>query len=200
MAQVNPENITAMPVVQSRRRFLSQAAGVAAGGTVLARARIAPGPLTAAPASPLGLANASAVSADPIFAAIEAHKAAVVALYAQLSARSKLEIELPRDKRGSTVDAWGEEIVATDDPRWIECERAVGLSFDAETDAACALLGDRPTTIAGALALLHYATAADVDGELWPRELQSDDGHKTRPWHYFLIEALAEVLPGMVSS
>jgi hypothetical protein len=36
MAQVNPEISTPMPALSTRRRFLSQAAGVAAGGTVLA--------------------------------------------------------------------------------------------------------------------------------------------------------------------
>jgi hypothetical protein len=38
MAQVNTENTTAMPAISTRRRFLSQATGVAAGGTVLALA------------------------------------------------------------------------------------------------------------------------------------------------------------------
>ena len=42
MAQVDSENNTVMPAVQSRRRFLSQAAGVAAGGTVLALAALPP--------------------------------------------------------------------------------------------------------------------------------------------------------------
>jgi hypothetical protein len=161
-------------------------------------APVPPGPTIAAPASPLAAANASPAIADPIFGAIEAHKAEVVALNSKLSARSKLERELPHDKRESTVNAFEEKIVATDDPRWIECERAVMRSFDAETDAACALVTVRPTTIAGVLALLHYATAADTDGELWPPELQSDDGAKTRSFHYFLIESLVEVLPGMV--
>jgi hypothetical protein len=43
----------------SRRRFLTNAAGVAAGGTVLALATIPPAPAIAAPASPLDAANAS---------------------------------------------------------------------------------------------------------------------------------------------
>jgi hypothetical protein len=53
MSQANSENSTAMPVVQSRRRFLSQAAGVAAGGAVLALAAIPPARAAAAPASAL---------------------------------------------------------------------------------------------------------------------------------------------------
>jgi hypothetical protein len=38
-AQANTENSTISPAVSTRRRFLSQAAGVAAGGTVLALGR-----------------------------------------------------------------------------------------------------------------------------------------------------------------
>ena len=34
----------------------------------------------------------------------------------------------------------------------------------------------------------QYAVSADPDGEIWPPDLQSDDGTKTRSWHYFLIE------------
>ncbi len=51
--------------------------------------------------------------------------------------------------------------------------------------------------MAGTIALLRYANAADKDGEAWPRELMSDDGTKTRSWHYFLIEVIAEALPGL---
>jgi hypothetical protein len=72
MAQADSDNSTTMPVVQSRRRFLSQAAGVAAGGTVLALATIPPAPAAAAPASPL----------DPVFALIAAHKKIVATVNA----------------------------------------------------------------------------------------------------------------------
>ena len=63
MAQVNSENSTAMPVVSTRRRFLSQAAAVTAGGVALATA-------LSVSASAAGAVQAS----DPILAAIEAHK------------------------------------------------------------------------------------------------------------------------------
>jgi hypothetical protein len=168
--------------IPGRRAFLSGAAAVA----------------TAAIAASASL-PAVAAGLDPIFAAIEAHKAANVALRSQISVHSELECSLPREKRKSNVDAFGEKIVPTDDPRWIASERAVMRSFEAEADAACVLVSVRPTTMAGMLALLQYANAADTDGEAWPCDLQSDDG-KVRSWHYFLIESLVEVLPGMVSA
>jgi hypothetical protein len=136
---------------------------------------------------------------DPILAAIENHKAAYHNVEAVVSEQSRLERLLPREKRETSINAWEEKIVETDDPRWIESERAVIRSFDAETDAACVLVSICPTTIAGIIALLRYANAVDKDGEAWPRELMSDDGTKTRSWHYFLIEVIAETLPGLVS-
>jgi hypothetical protein len=138
--------------------------------------------------------------ADPILAAIEVHRTAVAAVKPILDTHSVLECELPHDKRQSRVDVWRKEIVETDDPRWIESERAIHNAFDAEADAACVLVSICPTTIAGVIALLRYANAVDKDGEAWPRELMSDDGTKTRSWHYFLIEVIAETLPGMVSA
>jgi len=49
--------------------------------------------------------------------------------------------------------------------------------------------------MAGVVSLLHHAIS--IRPEEWPDELQSDDDTETRPWHYFLIEVLIAVLPGM---
>jgi hypothetical protein len=174
--------MTAAPaeLTPDRRTFLAQAAG----GLVFA--------------ATAGAALGGTI--DPIFAAIENHKTAYRKMEAVVSEHSRLESTLPRDKCKSSISVWEEKIVATDDPRWIESERAVIRSFDAETDAACVLVSICPTTIAGIMALLRYAVAVDKDGEAWPRELVSDDGAKTRSWHYFLIEVIAEALPGLVSA
>jgi hypothetical protein len=73
--------------------------------------------------------------------------------------------------------------------------REVNRTSDAETDAACALVSIAPTTMAGVVGLLQYAIS--IRTEEWPNELQSNDGTQTRPWHFFLIEMLIAVLPGM---
>jgi hypothetical protein len=170
----------------ARRSFLLKAASVAVGSAA------------ASVAGSYALAYQGAP--DPILAAIESHRAATAAVHSAIDVQTVLERELPRDKRKSSVNSWEEKIVATDDPRWIECERAIIRSFGAETDAACALVNVPPATLAGVLALLQYANTADKDGEMWHHELQSDDGTKTktRSWHYFLIETLAEALPGLI--
>src|SRR5712675_3656703 len=52
-----------------------------------------------------------------------------------------------------------------------------------------------PTTMAGVVGLLQYVIS--IRPEEWPEGVQSDDDTETRPWHYFLIEMLIAVLPGM---
>jgi hypothetical protein len=61
------------PVDPTRRRFLSQAAGVAAGGTVLALATMSPASTVAAPASALDPAKASPALRAAVIALDEAH-------------------------------------------------------------------------------------------------------------------------------
>ena len=81
MAQADSTISISAPVIPTRRRFLSQAAGVAAGGTVLALAATPPASAAAAPASPL----------DPVFGLIEAHRAADAAHRSALEEMGRLE-------------------------------------------------------------------------------------------------------------
>jgi hypothetical protein len=164
----------------TRRAFLAQAASSAVLAT------------TAAPAL--------SAAADPIFGAIEAHKAAAAGLGPAIDRQAALEREIPLLKRQSIIDADGETVVASDDPRWIDCERTLKAAFDAETDAAIALISVLPTTGAGLLALLQYAVSADTDGEMWPDLLPDEGSKRSRPWHHFLIANIADVLLGMVSA
>jgi hypothetical protein len=69
------------PVDSTRRRFLSQAAGVAAGGAVLALATIPPSSVAAAPAAAL----------DPIYGIIDAHRAAYQAHLDAIDEQDRLE-------------------------------------------------------------------------------------------------------------
>jgi hypothetical protein len=158
----------------TRRGFLSTAAALAASAAV------------SIPANAL---------ADPIFDAIEAHQAARLAFENAFSRGCALEKELPREKTRSWITAWEETIVETDDPRWIGSIREVNRASDAANDAAYALANVAPTTMAGVVGLLRYAIS--IRSEEWPEGVQSDDDTETRPWHYFLIEMLIAVLPGM---
>jgi hypothetical protein len=132
---------------------------------------------------------------DPILAAVEAHRKARAALYECLNRQYRLEDEIPKNLRETSIDAEEEKIVETDDPRWIAVEREVMRCFEAEEDAAIALVSVHPTTKDGVIALVQYALASDIDGEGWPSALQSDDGKKIRSWHYFLLECLSVAIP-----
>jgi hypothetical protein len=116
------------PVVDpTRRLFLTQAAGIAAGGTVLALATIPPASVLAAPAGAL----------DPVFALIEAHKAAEASLGATIRA-------LDHAGRDAAEDALA----------------------DAAHEAECAVLDNLleavPTTLAGvAASLTYFRTTSD---------------------------------------
>src|ERR1700760_3755244 len=103
----------------TRRGFLSTAAVLAASAAV---------------AIPANAADAS--TPDPIFEAIEAHKAARVVFENAVSRGSALEQKLPREKTRSWIMDWEEEIVETDDPRWIDSVREINRASEAATDAA----------------------------------------------------------------
>jgi hypothetical protein len=173
MAQADSNYSTTAPVDPTRRRFLSNAASIAAGGTVLAMATAHPAPAIASQRVP-----------DPILAAIEAHRAAMATLISGLAVQTALEKELPRNRRR------GDET----DPRWIACERDINWAWSAVDDAELALLNIRPTTRAGIVALLRYVVEHDTDGEGWQSELVSDDGTKTRNFYHFLVENVAEAM------
>jgi hypothetical protein len=162
----------------TRRGFLSTAAALAASAAV---------------AIPTDAANA--FRADPIFEAIEVHKAARLAFENAVSRGSALDEELPREKTRSWITVWDQTIVETDDPRWIDSVREVNRTSDAAADAAYALASIAPTTMAGVVRLLQYAIS--IQPEEWPEGVHSDDDTETRPWHYFLIEMLIAALPGM---
>jgi hypothetical protein len=77
-----PTNTSAPTPQSSRRGFLVQAAGVAAGGAALGAGLPLPAPL---------VAPSSAAEADPIFAAIDAHRSAVAAHGQDVGIENSLE-------------------------------------------------------------------------------------------------------------
>jgi hypothetical protein len=87
------------PVDSTRRRFLSQAAGVATGGTVLALATIPPGASLAAPAGAL----------DPVFALIAAHQEVDATVHA-IEAESLRRLDLGIDDSIDITESSGTEM------------------------------------------------------------------------------------------
>jgi hypothetical protein len=134
---------------------------------------------------------------DPIFAAIEAHRAALESHSAAVHIESDLEETLPKDKRRSLLTVWDEEIVETDDPRWPAALHSRMDASKAMDDAAMALLDIEPTTFPGAIALLKYV--AGQEDTLFPDDLIDDD-NKGISFGRAIAGHVGEVLNGMLQS
>jgi hypothetical protein len=136
----------------SRRGFLVQATAVAASGATLGAGL----PLPAARTRP-----SSDAEADPIFAAIEAHRRAITAHENALNAESRLDESLSDEQK-------------SDDPRWLAATKATWEASRVMDVVAIDLLNTELTTVAGIEALLRYF--ADRDEGLFPGGVSNDDG------------------------
>jgi hypothetical protein len=162
-----PTNTSAPTPQSSRRGFLVQAAGAVAGGAALGAGL----PLPASPAAPV---QGGDDEADPILAAIEAHRAALAAHDEAVGIENSLEVSLPDDQHQSCMRVGEEKIVETDDPRWIAAVRARWDASEAMDDLAIDLLHIEPSTVDGIDALLRHF--ADQDEGLFPDSIYNDDG------------------------
>ena len=153
----------------------------------------------------------AANESDPIFAAIEAHEAAVKAFAQAVRENCRLEESLPQECCQSSITAYERKIVETDDPRWIEAEEQVEETGDVMDDAAIKILNLEPATLQGAFAVLRYAVdhidhhAGEMMG--WPDNLLLDgvdpDTAKlndSRSAEYFLMLIVAVGLERLLSA
>jgi hypothetical protein len=133
------------PVDRTRRRFLSQAAGVAAGGAALGAGLPLPAP---------------AATPDPIFAAIERHRAAGIVWDAAVDVRSIF----PEGSEPMTDEQWeqrGKLDEALDDAR------------DALDKAGVDLIRTVPTTAGGiSSAIAYIQRQMRDDGTFMPFDIE----------------------------
>jgi hypothetical protein len=133
-------------------------------------AGIAAAPALAGPTLALAGAGRPREGGDPIFAAIERHKAAY-----------RIKMEAGRIQCHA-ADKWDPEY----DP--VEREAAIEASSvadDAADDAVDALITVRPTTMAGILALIHHVEAFNAGAfflEPWPDSTVGDWQSKPMFW------------------
>ena len=137
-----------------RRRMLAITAGVLATGATLT-----------------GSTSAYAAKPDPIYAAIEHHRAAWDAFATMIKTA-----------------------ISDDDPR-------IEIASDEEEEAAIAILGVTPLTIPGVIALLKHAAEHEKSGNTWPCGLSDSEDEGDRfgaryghSWSYFLHRDLAKAL------
>jgi hypothetical protein len=186
MAQANSNNSITAPVDPTRRRFLSQAASVAAGGTVLALATIPPAPAADA------LAGA-AKKPEAILGLIADHKAAILATDDAMRHYGDLEQTVPEDRRRGDFFGGKVDEVATDDPLWRAACQRFNDAFRKSDDIALAMLDTPINSIEALVALMAYAGEHSEQGFLWPDEIVDESvDDKPRDWErWVLIKAAA---------
>lgn len=152
-------------------------------------------------ATAIGLPVGLAFEADPIFHLIEAHRSAHAAMNDAFSEQSRLEGQIPAGKRESHVDHWETDVVDSDDPRWIACQRRLHAACEADTNAALALIEEPPATIKGAIALLQYVAETEVDGIEFPNGLVTDEDQKAgKSWSFYLHKNVAKTFAAHIDA
>jgi hypothetical protein len=149
--------------------------------------------LVAGSAPKLGLAASAALAttnADPIFAAIEAHRALDEKHGEACDRQALLEQWIPTDKQRTNGT---HDIVPTDDPRWIAHMREIEEIMDAKFERGWALIKIEPTTLAGVVAMLRYASEFEALGNEWP-DPPKGNMKFSRPWSMFLYRQLAAAI------
>ena len=143
------------------------------------------------------LAGPASLTPDPVFAAIAAHKAACARLDQACLHVSRLEENIPEDRRQEWFDKDREQGIGTnDDPRWTAALTAQRATFDAETQMAWALAHAQPVGLAGAAALLRHAGEFEAGSCGWPCDPEDEDGDK---WTIIFHRSLAAALEAMTS-
>jgi hypothetical protein len=168
----------------SRRRFLAFTAAASA---------VSVGSLAVA-ALPAAATSHRACHSDPAFAAIEAHRASMVAYDTCARNEDVLEKSIPTNKRRATN--W-DEIVETDDPRWIEHNLNLKCLHDLGCDAESELCDIVPTTMAGVIALVAYMREVGKfgsDGNFSSVFAEDENDEHGQPWSYFALGNIAEAL------
>lgn len=115
---------------------------------------------------------AAPASADPIFAAIDRHRAAYAEFERVCYLQEELEKTIPKERRVRHYvgDRDNAEMIANDDPAWTKYQDSWFASADDADDRAVDLLNVAPTSTAGIAALLEYSAAFEKrGGELFPQ-------------------------------
>jgi len=143
----------------------------------------------------------SASSPDPIFAAIEEHRAAQSKIHEILGRTVELEEMLPADRcRAYSIAHRGTDFGVDDDPRWTANQAEYWSAEDRSDAIAWSFVEHPPTSLAGAATLLAYANEHEARGYEWPdrRHSFSADGgylgHVEEDWRLSMNKALAPAL------
>ena len=133
----------------------------------------------------------AATNRDPIFAAIEAHRAAERRHKEAVAEADKIEGASMK----ATPGDYREGIAAEEaDPDWQKADAELAAASDATERLAHKLIDTEPTTLAGVIAVLEYVDEYnDWSGRTFPDGFVGSGGH-SRPFEAFLSTTLASAL------
>jgi hypothetical protein len=144
------------------------------------------------------LAGAAPLTPDPVFAAIAAHKAAYARLDQACSHVSRLEENIPEERRQEWFDGDRQQGIGTnDDPRWTAALAAQRATFHTETQMAWVLARAQPAGLAGAAALLRHAGEFEASGCGWPCDSEDPEDEHGDKWTVIFHQSLAAALEAM---
>lgn len=145
------------------------------------------------------IGTAVAIEPDPVFAAIEAHRRAEAAFDEHARLEDRLDDEIPCERR---LTRCGDEVVPTDDPRWIAYQRDYEALHFAEQEAEDKLADVVPTTLQGVRAMLAYAVEVEKRrGVPWSDDFADPEAPNRklgRSFHYFVSKNLERSIAGML--
>ena len=137
---------------------------------------------------------------DPVFAAIERHRAAYKAHgdFLRDEDERDLWIRIPEERRRWHADIFNPEPPADcgDDPEWIAYEKTKLDAGTTDAEALVSVVSTEPATIAGAVALLNYCLQ---QGELGASYSGVGDEAEAIDLTATLLETLAAALPKMAA-
>lgn len=138
---------------------------------------------------------------DPIFAAIKAHRTACSAWSAVVTEIDDLEVIIPSERRQNYhITHRGTDVGKDDDPRWIAVQERYWARGGDKDKAALAICDTEPTTRAGIVALLAYATEHSSVNHwwMWPDQLvDGDSPDDLFTWPFFVMRNVAQALSSM---
>jgi hypothetical protein len=142
---------------------------------------------------------------DPIFAAIEAHRASLARHEAAVLDHRRL-MQTLSSERTRIVPA-RDAVAGSEAPEWLASERLVKTTFDETQKCAVDILQRSPTTLAGAIALLRYMEELEAGECPMPKDLTDDrksSGNRTRghaySWTFHAQRMIADALYAMADA
>ena len=188
-ADTNSTRFAPAKSLSDRRSFMALATSAAIVATAQ-RANAQPAVTLASKPS-----FAAPAGADPILAAIEAHKTANAALNSCFSRKNELEEHLMDAVAGieDSMERYGQlKAMQAASPEWVASEQQIDELHYAEQEATIGLIDVKPTTLVGAAALLRHIMQYEADFAL-PEALEDEHG-ELRSWTSYLCENLADLL------